>query len=100
MNIEDDLRRALRRERAPADFAAKVLAKTTARVVPFWRRPMALAIAAALTVTALVPSGVYEYRRQRRAEEARDQLIVALSITRIQLQQVRERVRQNMRHNR
>jgi hypothetical protein len=96
MNFEDELKAALRREPAPADFAARVLAKT--RVLPFWRRPAALATAAALTLTALVPSAVYQYRQHRRAIEARDQLILALSITRAQLQQVRERIHHNTRH--
>ena len=98
MNLEDDLRRALRHEPAPADFAAKVIAKTQTRVLPFWRRPVTLAIAAALTLAALVPPAVYQYRRYERGIEARDQLLVALSITRSQLQQVKERIRQNTRH--
>ena len=96
MNLEDDLRRALRREPAPADFAARGLNKT--RVLPFRRRPVTLAIAAALTLAALVPPAVYQYRRRQRAIEARDQLLVALSITRSQLQHVKERVRRNTRH--
>jgi len=105
MNLDDELKAALRREPAPADFAAKVLAKTMlaktrgsqARVLPFWRRPVTLAIAAALALAALIPPAVYRYREQRRAIEARDQLIVALSITKVQLQHVRERI-QNTRH--
>lgn len=110
MNLDDELKAALRREPAPADFAAKVLAKTTlakttlaktrgsqARVLPFWRPPVTLAIAAALALAALIPPAVYRYREQRRAIEARDQLIVALSITKVQLQHVRERI-QNTRH--
>ena len=96
MNLEDDLRRALRLEPAPADFAARVLSKT--RVVPFWRRPVALAIAAALALAALIPPAVYQHRRQQRALEARDQLAAALAITRVQLQQVRERIQRNTRH--
>jgi hypothetical protein len=101
VNLEDDLRGALRREPAPAEFAAGVLARTIfqkPRVLPFWRRPVTLAMAAALTFAAVVPPAVYEYRRQRRALEARNQLILALSITRTQLQQVRDRIRQNTRH--
>lgn len=101
MNLEDDLRRALRREPAPADFAARILSKTRlakTRVLPFWRRPVTLAIAAALTLAALAPPSVYQYRQRRRAVEARDQLIVALSITRVQLQHVRETIRRNTRH--
>ena len=92
MNLEDDLRKALRREPAPADFAVRVLGKT--RAVPFWRRPAALAIAAALILAALIPP----YRQHQRAVEARDQLMAALSITRVQLQQVQEKIRWNTRH--
>ena len=100
MNFEDELKAALQREPAPPDFAANVLAKTTLgkpRVLPFWRRPAALAIAAVLALTALVPSAVYQYRQHRRAIEARDQLILALSITRVQLQQVKEKINRNTR---
>jgi hypothetical protein len=96
MNLEDDLRRALRREPAPPDFAARVLRKS--RVVPIWRRPVTFAIAAALLLAALAPPAVYEYRKHQRAVEARDQLISALAITKVQLQQVKERIRQNTRH--
>jgi hypothetical protein len=101
MNLEDDLRRALRREPAPADFAARILSKTTlanTRVVPFWRRPVTLAIAAALAVAALIPPAVYQHRRQQRAIEARDQLVAALAITRVQLEHVKQRIRRNTRH--
>ena len=100
MNLDDELRAALKREPAPEDFAARVLAKTRtsgARVLPFWRRPLTLALAATLAVAALVPSALYQYRQQRRATEARDQLVAALSITRVQLQHVRERIQQNTR---
>jgi hypothetical protein len=96
MNFEDELRTALRREPAPPDFAAKVIGRT--RVVPFWRRPATLAMAAALAVAALIPPAVNEYRRQQRAVEARDQLIEALAITKVQLLQVGQKIRQNTRH--
>ena len=96
MNIEDELRAALRREPAPADFAARILSKThRARIGP---RPWTLAVAAALALAALIPPAVHEYRRERRAIAARDQLIEALSITRVQLQQAKEKIRRNTRH--
>jgi hypothetical protein len=95
MNLEDDLRRALRPEGAPAGFAARVMAKK--RVVPIWRRPVVWSIAAGLTVAAMIP-GVHEYRRHERGIEARDQLLLALSITRDRLQQVKEKIQQNTRH--
>ena len=91
MNFEDELRTALQREPAPPDFAAAVLSKT--RVLPFWRRPATFALAAALAVAALIPPAVNEYRRQQRAIEARDQLIEALAITKVQLLQVGEKIR-------
>ena len=100
MNLDDELRAALQREPAPTDFAARLLAKTAqkARVLPFWRRLVTLAVAAALTLAAVIPPAVYQHRRHQRAIEARDQLIVALSITRVQLEQVKERIRRNTRH--
>jgi hypothetical protein len=89
MNFEDQLRDALRREPAPAGFAAKVLGQT--RTKSTWRRPAALALAASLTTAALIPAAI-EYRQRQRAREAKDQLITALTITRTQLELLRERI--------
>jgi hypothetical protein len=105
VNLEDDLRAALRREPAPADFAARILAKTYPSktcpapfsVLSFRPRPVTLAIAAALALAALIPPAVHKYRREQRAITARDQLIEALSITRVQLQQAKEKIRRNTR---
>jgi RNA polymerase sigma-70 factor (ECF subfamily) len=105
MNLDEELIAALRREAAPDDFAAGVLAKTTlakrapspARVWAF-RRPAIFALAAALILAIVLPSAIYEHSRQQRGREARDQLIAALSITRVQLQQVQKKIRQNTRH--
>jgi hypothetical protein len=97
MNLEDELRRALRQEPAPAGFGDRILAKTT-RVQPVWRRPVTLAVAAALALAAIIPPAVKEYRRRERGVEVRDQLLSALSITRAQLRQTREKIRQNTRH--
>jgi hypothetical protein len=91
MNVEDSLRKALRREAAPPDFAANVLA-ATARKKP-WRL---LAIAAAIAI-AITPPAVNDYHR-RRAIEARDQLVRAFSITQTQLERVREKLNKNTRN--
>jgi hypothetical protein len=97
VNLENELRDALRREPAPEGFAARVLVKS--RAAPWWRRPAALALAAGLAVAALIPSAIeYRLRQQRRALEARDQLMAALAVTRVQLQHVRERIQRNTRH--
>lgn len=123
MNLERELREALRREPAPADFAARLLAKTgalpgaTSRAIkpggktlhlgwhfgrrrPWWRRRSTLALAAALVLALLVPTELAEYRRreQQRGIEARDQLITALTITKVQLRHAKEQIRRNTRH--
>ncbi len=106
-NFEDDLKKSLRRESPPLDFAAKVLARAAAldqakaaaqkpKVVvrPVWRRPAAWAIAAGITVAALIPVGMVEYRhrQEEKAMEAGRQLALALDITRVQLQKTKERL--------
>lgn len=96
MNPEDKLREALRREPAPDGFAARVLART--HVTPWWRRPALLALAAALVLAVLIPSEDYRRREEQRGLEAKQQLMNALAITRIQLQQAKKRVRRNTRH--
>jgi hypothetical protein len=98
VNFEDQLRDVLKREPAPADFTAKVLARTSAeRSGTIWRRPAILALAASLTLAALIPAAI-EYRQRQRAREAKQQLIAALIITRTQLDQVKERIHQTHIH--
>ena len=91
MNLENELREALRREPAPADFAANVLARAAVKR----RRPaLAVAMAAGLVAAALIPPAVSDYhrRQQARALEARRELLVALSITRTKLLQTQARI--------
>jgi hypothetical protein len=95
MNLEDELRNALRREPAPANFAAGVLAKT--RVRSFWQRPAILALAAGLAITALVPQAMRQYHTRQRAIEAKDQLIMAFAITKAQLRHTKEKLQHNTR---
>jgi F0F1-type ATP synthase delta subunit len=100
-NFEDQLRRSLRREAAPPDFAATVLARAAAsrNVISFWRRPLTLALAAGLSIAALLPPTVAEYRRRQeeQAAEARAQVLTALSITKTQLLRVSAKVQKNTR---
>lgn len=107
MNEFDDLMKsALRRDPAPPDFAAKVLAKAAALdrpkvlPMPLWRKPAAWALAAGLCVAAIVPPSVMEYQRKReaRALEAKRELLLALQVTRLKLQQTRERIQRTTRH--
>jgi len=103
VNLENELRDALRREPAPVDFTAKVLAGTVVspiRVLPWWRRPAALALAAGLILGAMIPTAIFEYhqREERRALAARNQLMAALAITRTRLQQAKARIHRQTRH--
>lgn len=103
MNLEDGLREALRRQPAPVDFAAKILARTVvspSRGLPWWKRPVTLALAAGLILGALIPTTIFEYhqREERRALAARNQLMAALAITRTRLQQAKARIQRRTRH--
>jgi hypothetical protein len=115
-NLETALRASLRREAAPADFAAKILAKASATLPqpalsvvklpevkpkpkPWLRRPFTLALAAALAAVAIVPAVVLDYERRETARglKAKRDLLTALAITKDQLQQAREKVRRTTR---
>ncbi len=116
-NFEKQLREALGREDAPAGFAARVLAAAAAekqvRVMPvavaklpklpkqsWMQRPFALAIAATIAALAIVPAVVLDYQRREEARgmKAKQDLMVALSITKNQLQQARAKVQRSSRN--
>jgi hypothetical protein len=83
MNLEDDLRRALRRESPPAGFASRVLQRIEREEAPKRRRPLWRAVAASLTLTVLIGGGIaYEdHRREvREGERAKEQVLLALRI--------------------
>jgi hypothetical protein len=82
MNLEDGLRRALRRESPAPGFASRVMQRIERAERPA-RRPWWRAVAASLTLTALVGGGIaYEghQRRVREGEQAREQVLLALRI--------------------
>ena len=99
IDFEGELRGALRREAAPADFAKKLRARVPVEM-PVWRRPMVWAIAAVLLLAASIPPSVSEYRRRQRERgmEARRELVIALRITNMKLHQAREKI-QRARHS-
>jgi hypothetical protein len=103
--LEKVLRESLQREEAPPDFAAKILANTSAApvklsVVPdrpksWLQKPVTLALAATLAAMAIIPAVVMDYRRREdeaRGLKAKQDLILALAITRDQFRQVKEKV--------
>lgn len=91
MSFEDDLRLSLRRERAPADFAARVIARAadSARIHPApkprspWRplTAMAAGIALMVLVPAALDRQVERQREAREGKQAEQQLIRALRLT-------------------
>jgi hypothetical protein len=91
MNIDDELRAALRREPAPANFATSVLTKARR---PWHKKSLTLSLAAVLAAVAIVPGVVLEYRRREEVKglKAERDLLIALAITRDQLRQARDKV--------
>ena len=82
MNLEDDLKRALRRESPAPGFASRVMQRIESSETPkrhsWWR-----AVAASLTLTALVGAGAAYHDHQQRVREgelAKEQVLLALRI--------------------
>jgi hypothetical protein len=99
MNIESDLKRALRRERPPEGFASRVVARLDAsqaapRRAPWWR-----AVAAGLVLTAVAGGwAAHEEIRRREGERARDEVMVALRIAGAKVRSAQEHVREIGNH--
>lgn len=78
MNIDHDLKRALRRQSPPAGFAGRVLSRINEtpepRKRPVWWR------AAAASVTLAVLLGGYTTYQHRKGERAKEELLRAMSI--------------------
>ena len=98
MNVENELRKALRREPPPAGFADRVIAKAGQPAPrpwrPWWKfRPLVFANAFALTAVLFIGGVMYQRHQEQRALEARRQLVTALNVTRASLQKAQERIR-------
>jgi hypothetical protein len=98
MNIEQELQRALRRQPAPPDLAARVLARLDGQPETAAGRPssrFAPWLAAAAAVALLAGGGIRYYEQQqtrREAERAAQELQLALRITSETLATVQERL--------
>lgn len=83
MNLEDDLRRALRRESPAPGFASRVLQRIERDSTPRRSRTTWRSIAASLTLTAVLggwAAHTVHERRQADGERAREQVLLALRI--------------------
>lgn len=104
MTIEQDLERALRRERGPADLADRVLARIDRRpdvatTRSGWRGTMMPLVAAAAAVVLAV-AGAAEYYAYRQtaneAERVKEEIRVALQITSATIADVQRRVESSL----
>ena len=105
-DFEDQLRRTLARRDPAPDFAARVLAQIPGRRSPRarftgwfdWRPWTAVAIAASLLIAATgLDLGHRERVEREEGEQARAQLIQAMSITSAELNKIHKKVQGALR---
>ena len=85
-DFENEMRRALRREDPPADFAGRVMARLGQRLAPpeparWWQWLAWPRWAMAMAIVALMVTGGVRYQEYRRGQQAKEQLLTALRIT-------------------
>jgi uncharacterized protein HemX len=78
MNLEDELRSALRRQEPSPDFTERVLARVAAAPVRRASRPWVRWVAA-IAAALLLAAGGFEYR-QYQGERAKGQVLLAVRI--------------------
>jgi hypothetical protein len=93
MNLENDLKRALRREAPDSGFAGRVLARIERAESPkrpaWWR-----AAAASVTLAALLGGyGTYRVLEIRKGERAKEQLLTAMRIASEKVNYAKQEVR-------
>ena len=94
MNLENDLKRALRRESPPAGFARRVMERIE-RIEPERKRPVWWRAAAASVALAAVLGGYATHRvvEQRRGEAAKEQVLEAMRIASEKVRYAQEEAR-------
>ena len=92
MNLEHDLKRALRRESPPAGFAGRVLQRIERDQRPTTRPVWWRAAAASLVLASVL--GGYAIHEKRKGERARDQLLQAMSIASEKVRYAQQEVRE------
>src|SRR4051812_26319729 len=91
MNLEDELRAALRREDPSPDFARRVVARAQSSARPARAFPHMLWAAALAALLVIGFSAAYEYQ-QIKAERASHDAVIALRIAADKLNIAREKV--------
>ena len=99
MNLENDLRRALRRTEPPSGFADRVisLAAPSASLpkpgATRWWQLRGLVFATATATAVLIAGLAWQGHQQERSLQAQKQLITALNVTQASLQKAQQRIR-------
>jgi hypothetical protein len=90
MNLEEQLRLALRREDPGPDFTAQVLARTSPKPLVAVRRTW-VSWMAALAASLLLMAGALAYR-QYQGERAKSQVLLAMRIAASKLNKAQKKV--------
>jgi len=91
MNLEDELRSALRRENPSPGFAERVVARAHSSAKPTRAIPRMIWAMAVAAMLAIGFTSTYEYR-QMKAERASHDAVIALRIASEKLNLARERI--------
>lgn len=94
MNLEDDLKRVLRRQAPPPGFAGRVLQRLDEAEKPT-RRPVWWRAAAASVTLAAILGGYATHRvvEHRRGERAKEQVLTAMRIAGEKVRYAQQEVR-------
>lgn len=100
MNLENDLRRALRRESPPAGFSSRVLSRIEAEANrparPRWWRAAAASVTLAVILGGYATHKVVEHRR---GELAKEQVLTAMRIAGEKVRYAKQEVREIGNHD-
>lgn len=95
MNLEDELRSALRRHEPSPDFTARVLARVSAapvrRAPHLWLGRRATRWVAAMAASLLLAAGALEYRHYQ-GERAKSEVLLAMRIAANKLNKAQKKV--------
>jgi|SRR4029079_18304731 len=100
MNIDDELRHALRREQPPAGFRDRVIQRIAAEPRRTMHSRWRVAAAVMLLTTGTIGGiAMHRIERQREGERAREQVLIALRIAGKKVHYAREEVRDTLKGN-